>query len=505
MRILVIDIGTTSTKGMVYDENLNLLSECRVPAAPEFLDDVHVQESPQVWCAALEKIGKHASDKKIDAVALTAQRSSVFPADSGGNPLHPAIMWQDRRTDKICAQRKALERNVYEKTGLLIKPVYGAPKMAWFRQNMPEVYEKTERFMTVADLCVHFLTGSFVTDTTYGNRSLLMNLHTGEWDRELMKIFGVERRMLPDLIQPGSMCGKISKSFHRLTGLQEGIPVYTPGGDQQTSALGLGVLEPGRCEITHGTGSYLLAHSEKPWMEYEKKISCNVSAVPGKYIVEIPVMTTGAAYEWFQRSFYPENKAGESCFCEINREAAQAGPFAGGVVMFPDFQGSCFPNWNTKAKGSFFHVDLHTTRGDMARAVLEGIAAKLSDGLEEVDKRLGPVQEVALSGGLSAIEAFSQMQADIYERETVVYADRESTAIGAWMSAMVSCGRFPDYSTAFAKVQECNAQKRYHPDYALSGEYRRWKSRRRELEQILEEKKTHNIFYPEGLERGKEE
>ncbi|MEG2394332.1 MAG: FGGY-family carbohydrate kinase, partial [Ruthenibacterium sp.] len=193
------------------------------------------------------------------------------------------------------------------------------------------------------------------------------------------------------------------------------MQVFTAGGDQQVASLGLGVLQAGRAEVTHGTGSFCIFHSDKVVQDEKTQLICNVAAVPGAYIIESSCLTTGAAYDWLLKEFY-------ACtgYAQINEEIATTPPLSNGVVVLPHFQGVGAPDWNPQAKGMICNLSLCSKRGDIARALLEGIAVDVARNLEMIEKAVGQAQVLCLSGGLTNLPAFNQLQADIYNRCTVI-------------------------------------------------------------------------------------
>lgn len=436
MNICVLDIGTTSTRGIVYDEKMAMIGSHQVRTGPVYLDSVRVEQNPDIWEKAINEIFAVLRQNKVtySAIVVTAQRSSVIPVDREGKALADAVMWQDKRTEAYCRSLDQYEDVIYARTGLRIRPIYAAPKMAWFMDNRKSIHKRVWKYMVIPDYIIYLLTGEAVTDHTYGNRTLLMDMEKCRWDEELLDIFHLDERYLCRLIQPGSLCG-----FTR-----EGIPVYSAGGDQQCAALGLGVMKSGDAEITHGTGSFLMAGTDSPVYDSSRKISCNVSAVPGKYLLEASVMTTGILYDWFRENFYE----GMPDYERINSDVIQSQPGAGGVIMLPHFQGSGSPDWNVDAKGIFFNLSLKTKRRDMARAVLEGIAVEVDRSIHRVEELAGDIKYITVSGGLSALKEFNQLQADIYNKEIVSYGDSQATAAGAWISCSVSAGLYKSFEEA---------------------------------------------------------
>lgn len=247
MNILVLDVGTSSMRGILFSsQGMELLSkQCQYQA--DYMEDGLVEQDPGDWEGAMYEILRSVSARAkrqgagIDAIALTSQRSSTIPVDHSITPLHRAIMWQDKRTAEICGELESENERIARLCGARVNPVFSGVKMAWIRKKRPDIYDKTYKFLVVADYLIYLLTGNLCTDYTYGSRSLLMNIRTCEWDGELLSLFEVEKEKLCPLVEPGKICGNLSKRVADETGCPQGIPVITAGGDQQCGAVGQGL------------------------------------------------------------------------------------------------------------------------------------------------------------------------------------------------------------------------------------------------------------------------
>ena len=463
--IITVDIGTTSMRAILYDAAGRIEHIHQQENAPEFFDDGRVEQAPQAWAGILAESLKacagEAASKGIEpaCISVTAQRSSVIPVDADGTPLHPAIMWQDRRTAGLAQEMESFNPLVYGKNGLKISPVFSALKMTWFRKNRPDIWQKTHKMIGIQDWVLYLLCGRFVTDHTFGSRTNLFDLKSRSWDAELLSLFGVEPGMLCDLAPPGSIVGGVTPAMAAATGLPAGLPVVSAGGDQQCAALGLGLFSGQRAVSNTGTGSYLIGHADHPAFDEKMRVACNVSAVPGAYIVEAAVLTSGTIYRWFREAFYGENES----FERLNAEAASAPPGAQGLLLLPHFKGSGAPYWDPQSRGVFYNLTLSTTRGEMARAILEGIAVEMKGSLELIERLSGPVASVSVSGGLTRSDLFNQIQSDVFDRPVQRFANNEATSLGAWIAGAVAVGLESSYPAAFARASDVGSAKIYQP------------------------------------------
>lgn len=484
--ILTIDIGSTNMKAVLHDSSGRVVHICKRGTRPEYLADRQVQMEADKLRAQLLSLLRESYDFATDrgaelmAISVTSQRSSVVPVDAAGNPLAPIIMWHDKRTAPLCEALEAHQDRVFALSGMTISPVYSAVKMLWLKRHLPEIYRRTAKMLGIQDFAVFTLCGRFVTDQSLASSTNLLNVRSRNWDRELLDLFEVDRDILCDLIPPGSICGHTTTAIRQQTGISAGIPVISAGGDQQCGALGQGIIAPGKIECTTGTGSYLLAFSDRPVIDRRKRFMCRVGAIPGTYCLEAGILTTGTVYRWFVEQFYRE-AATEQGFEAINREVRQSPPGANGVLMLPHYEGSGAPYWNPADRGAFYNLNLATTRADLARAILEAIVMEIGENIGLFAQFVGQLEQIDVAGGMTQFDFYNQLQADILGLPVATHPNAEATALGAWISAAVTCGLFPSYDAAYRAALLSGEEKVFWPDGKLSAFYQRLSEKRRAL------------------------
>lgn len=491
--ILTVDIGSSSMRAILYDDRGTVLHTCRKDTVPMYCPDgtrveLDAEKYVEDLLLLLRKSWKICREQNAIPVAIsvTSQRSSVVPVDGAGRPLAPFIMWHDKRTAPICRELLDFESRVYTVTGLRISPVFSAVKMTWIRKNLPDIYRKTVKMLGIHDLALHTLCGRFVTDHSLASNTNLLNLKSSLWDDEMLEIFSVDRSHLCDLVPQGSICGRTSKSLQMITGISEGIPVITAGGDQQCAALGLGVTSKGKLKCTTGTGSYLVAHAESPVIDEKMRFLCKIGAIPGTYNLEAGLLTTGTVYRWFVENILGRQGGGEELEA-INREILSSPAGANGVIMLPNFEGTGAPYWNPADIGMFYGLKLSTTRGDMARSILEGIVMGMDENLSLFRKKLGNISRICISGGLTKFAAYNQLQADIFGHGVTLYPNRESASLGAWISASVTLGLYGSYDEAFRVVQPAGSETVFNPEPEKTRLYRNVNEKRTRLYHVVHE------------------
>jgi sugar (pentulose or hexulose) kinase len=498
--IVTVDIGTTSVRAILYDAAGRALHMDQRDNAPTVFGDGRVEQDPHCWPVLIVTLLRSCAESaaRLDVapqcISVTAQRSSVVPVDAAGQPLHPALMWQDTRSAGLAQVLEDHNRFVYDRTGLKISPVFSAVKMSWLRRERPDIWQATHKLLGVQDWALYQLTGRYVTDHSFGSRTNLLNLTRRCWDDDLLTLFGVPEHMLCELVAPGSVVGGLTSVMAKATGLQAGLPVVSAGGDQQCAALGLGLFSADHAVSNSGTGSYLIGHADRPALDEGMRVSCNVSAVPDAYIVEAAVLTTGAVYQWFNERFAGAAGDAPHGFDALNAAAAQVPPGANGLLMLPHFKGCGSPHWDPGARGVFCNLSLSSTRGEMARAILEAIAIELKQSLELVEQLCGTVSTVHVSGGMTRLPLFNQIQSDVLERPVRRYSGDEATSQGAWIAGAVATGLAASHAAAFALLDLAEPVTTCTPDPATRDTYELQRQRSQAVYQALAAPQLRQLF-----------
>lgn len=498
--IITLDVGTSSMRAIVYDDK----GQCHFTAQreyhTEFIYPAMVEQEPATWKETVKQVlsetAAYLTESGIvpEAVAITSQRASLIPVDRNGEALRKAIMWQDKRTIAECEELKTqMSMNaLYRKTGLRINPYAVLPRILWLKKHNPGIFEKAFKLIGVQDYVVHTLTGEFKTDWTQAARTMLMDIKHFKWDEELLEIAGLSESKLCRLVPPGSVAGGLTGSMAGDTGLPQGLPVILCGGDQQNAAVALNVIAPGFAEANTGTGSFVIAYTEKPAFDRKCRVLCSASAIAGKWILEASIFNSGAVYRWFKEQFCKDHPA-LSAFDVMNEEAASSPVGANGVMMLPHFEGSGAPYWEPMAKGMFFNLSLGTKRADMVRAILEGIAMEISTNIALLETISGEIHQVSIAGGMAKSDLFAEIQANTFNIPLVRYENNEASSLGATMVAMVSLGVYPDVEHAVAGMLE-NNPRRFSPDKEKAAIYDTMMVRKHKLFESLKQRHVYDAF-----------
>lgn len=487
MGVIVLDIGTSSMRGILYDNEGEKLFTRQVIYSPVYMEHDWVEQNPTDWKEAMELTVKacaesaEGSGETVEAVSVTSQRSSVIPIGEEDVPLGNAIMWQDKRVLKLLEGLHSYEDKVFSLAGSKINPVFSGSKMMWIRECSKELYQRTKRLVVIPDYIIHEMTGQWVTDTTYGSRTLLMNLKEKKWDGELLEIFHVEEEKLCRIIEPGSVAGAITAECSKKTGLLEGTPVISAGGDQQCAALGLGIIDPGTMEISVGTGAYIIAASDMVPENLKNHVCCNTSAIPGNYVLESSIVSCASVFNWFLNLCYGMQEDNRKAVLEtVNQEMNQSLDKEDELLLLPFFQGRSTPDWNSQARGCFHNLMLGTERGDMARAILEGLSFELSINID-IMKGYLKKGKIYACGGMMNSPVFGKILPAVLRAPVYTFGDQESTAMGAYMSAGVTMGIFEDYHKAFAVCRRKFPSQHLEAEQTRQERYQRKKAEYKKL------------------------
>ena len=477
MSILVLDVGTTSMRGILYDYAGAKCSVCQVQNHPVFEPGGIVYESPDDWENNTETIMRTiAADAatdltKLEAIAITSQRSSILPLDHDGRPLLDTIMWQDTRNRSICDELAVHNTECFEKTGARVNTVFSGSKMTWVRRKRPDIYAKTARFVNIPEYINYLMSGEFCSDYTYASRSGLMNLYERSWDPQLLSLYEVDAARLNRLIEPGQICGRVTEAFSSRTGIPEGTPIIHAGGDQQCAAVGLGVTKPGNVSVVLGTGGFLITACDRIPNGLKSDVICNCASVAGKYVIEANVLAMSAAYDWFIREFYGMK---EIDYAYIEEELSRYSGVTEPLVI-PYLKGRGVPDWNASAKAVFADVTLSTTRSELFRALMESLFMELANQLDTF-RRYTELNTVMASGGLTKSKSLLRLLTDVLGLPVKVGDDAESTAWGAYLVARTGLGHYADIDEAY-RVLTKRTTRMYEPDPLLHEAYEEKRAR----------------------------
>lgn len=448
--VVAIDQGTTSTRALLFDRDARMLSAAQRELPQHYPAPGWVEhDAEDIWRDTLSVVREAIRGVALDriaAIGLTNQRETVVVWDRAtGEPVHRAIVWQDRRTADTCASLKAdgMEEEVRSKTGLLLDPYFSATKIAWLLDNVAGVRARAEKgelaFGTIDSFLLWRLTGGQVhaTDVTNASRTLLYDIHAQRWDPELCWLFRIPAAILPEVRDNSGTFGLTEAGL-----FDRQIVIGGMAGDQQAALIGQACFEPGMVKSTYGTGCFLLLNTgEKAVQSANRLLTTPAYRLGGRitYAVEGSIFVAGAAVKWLRDSLGVIDSAPET-------EALAAGLQDNhGVYMVPAFVGLGAPHWDANARAAIHGLTLDAKPAHLARAALEAVAYQTLDLLEAM-KADGCAEPVSLrvDGGMAANGWLCQFLADILHRRVDRPANVETTALGAAFLAGLATGVWND-------------------------------------------------------------
>jgi glycerol kinase len=460
--ILAIDQGTTGTTCLVFDAHAELIGRAYREFGQHFPRPGWVEhDATEIWEVTQAVAGEALDDAgvrqgELEAVGITNQRETVCVWDAEtGEPLHHAIVWQDRRTAARCDELReaGCEQLVREHTGLVLDPYFSGTKVEWLLENVSGLRERRAMFGTIDAWLIHKLCGEPATDPSNASRTMLFDIRAGEWDGEMLEMFGIDEQRLPRV---ATSCGVIGTTRADALHGHE-VPVAGVAGDQQAALFGQACVDPGLGKNTYGTGSFVLQNAGyKPPAPADGLLSTVAWGIGERlsYAVEAAIFVTGAGVQWLRDGLGVIDAAAET--------EALAGSLDGndGVYFVPALTGLGSPHWDPYARGTIVGLTRGSSKAHLARAALEAIAYQTVDAVRAMEAACGEtLTELRADGGATVNDWLMQFQADVLGVPVVVPEIAETTALGAAYLAGVGVGMW----TIDDVARNWRERRRYEP------------------------------------------
>jgi xylulokinase len=449
---LGIDVSTTGVKALLIDQDGSVTGSANTEQPLSTPQPLWSEQDPADWWnGAVRSIRQVLQETgvpgtQVQGVGLTGQMHGLTLLDERGSVLRPAILWNDQRTGAQCDEIRARlgRKKLIEITGNDALTGFTAPKILWVQENEPELYARARHILLPKDYVRYRLTGEYAMDKADGAGTILMDLKTREWSREVLNALGIPAEWLPPTYEGPEITGRISEEAARLTGLQAGTPVVAGGGDQAAQAVGVGAVQPGIVALTLGTSGVIFATTGQAFIEPEGRLHAFCHSVPGRWHLMGVMLSAAGSLRWYRDTVAPGQD-----YDTLLAPAVDVPPCCEGLLFLPYLTGERTPHPDPLARGAFAGLTIRHGQGHMTRAVLEGVAFGLRDSFELMRSAgLAEIRQVRVSGGGARSGLWRKILADVLNAELVTVNTTEGAAYGAALLAGVGTGMWPSVDAA---------------------------------------------------------
>lgn len=480
--VLAHDLGTTGNKATLYRSDGKILARTF-----QGYDTYHphtnwVEQDATAWWEAVRTCTQRlfadarVGPENVACVSFSGMMLGCLPVDARGRPLRRCIIWADQRAEAQAAllEEKLGMQRVYTITGHRISPTYSGAKILWVRDNEPDVFAQTHKFLHAKDYIIHHLTGQFVTDRSDAASMNLYDLEGGMWSGEILDAVGLAEALLPTIHNSTDVVGEVTSQAAEEIGLRAGTPVVVGGGDGASATVGAGVVREGLAYNYVGSSSWIGINTPEPIYDPEMKIFNWPNMVPGMFVPCGTMQAAGGSYQWLRNEICTSEalaaeQAGVDAYEVMNLKAGASPPGANKLLFLPYLMGERSPHWNPKARGAFVGLTVKHTREDVIRATLEGITFNLKIILQTFLDAGATIREVRAIGGGAKGGFWRQLMADIYR--VPILRPRfleEATSLGAAIAGGVGVGLFNSFDVVDELIEIVD---RHEPDPATEAIY----------------------------------
>jgi xylulokinase len=460
--LLGIDVGTTSIKGILLSSLGELIcsasQEYVLDSGPEGFCELDAEVYWNVTCRVIRKMLEKSGTKPedISGLAFSSQGETLIPVDSSGKPLRKAIVWLDNRSvgeAEIIAERFG-RQHIMDVTGQPeVIPMWPSTRILWLRENEPEIFRRTSRYLLVEDFLIFRMTGRYFTEHSLVSSTLYFDISGKKWWNEMLTFLGISENQLPALLPSGTRVGTLTNEAASATGLSVDTICVTGAYDHPAGAIGSGNIRDGDITLTIGASMAMCVAIGSPVNDISIKLPCQCHAVDGLYFLLPYGQTAGMVLKWFRDAFCQveteqATKHGQDPYYLIDMQAEKITPGADGLIMLPHLMGTGSPEFNPKVKGVFAGITMSMSKGHFIRAILESVSVMIHHNLETMRKKGITVKSMHVLGGGSKSELWNQILADVTGLPLVTLLNTDNAATGAALLAGVGTGIFKDIEEA---------------------------------------------------------
>jgi len=456
--ILAHDLGTSGNKATLYSEEGAQVASATIAYPSHFFNGTWAEQEPEDWwravCDSTRALLAQASVSPADiaVVALSGQMMGCTPVDKNGRALRPSILYCDQRATReadALLERIAM-RDFYGICGHRVSASYTLEKLMWLREHEPGIFRQTHKTLCAKDYINGRLTGVMTTDFSDASGTNAFDLNSFSWSEKLLDLAGLDGSLFPKAVDSATIIGEVTAEAARATGLAAGTPVAAGGGDGSAAGVGVGCIRPGTAYNCLGSSSWIGLTVEKPIVDNEMRTMNWAHCVPGYLHPSGTMQTAGSSFKWLAEQFCGEEKtaarvAGDSAYARIDEIIVSVPPGANGLLFLPYLLGERTPWWNPDARGAFIGLNLASTRADMMRSVMEGVAMSLGL-IADIFRAHVSIDALTVIGGGARSAVWRQILADACGCPVrTLTARAEATSMGAAVIGGVACGLFKDF------------------------------------------------------------
>ncbi|MBD2256268.1 gluconokinase [Pseudanabaena sp. FACHB-2040] len=458
--ILGVDIGTTSTKAILFTPEGDVVAQHAV-GYPLLSPEPAIQEQdPEEILEAVVGSIRMAVEKsqiapsELVGICFSAAMHSLIAVDEQGKPLTQSITWADRRSVDWAQKMRQHPhgRDIYHRTGTPIHPMSPFIKLLWLRHEQPELFERSAKFISIKEYVLHRWFGEYVVDHSIANATGLFNMRALDWDAEAIGLAGILPSRLPRLVPTTHVMRGMKTEYAEAMGIRADLPVVVGASDGVLANLGVGAIAPGVVAVTIGTSGALRAVIDRPATDPLERLFC-YALTENHWCIGGPVNSGGIILRWVRdnlgdRELMQAQETGQGVYELLTRLAETVPPGAEGLIFHPYLAGERSPLWDADARGSFFGLSLHHTRAHMVRAVMEGVLYNLHVVMRSLQDAVGTAKSIRASGGFVRSHLWRQMLSDIFDAEVIIPDSYESSCLGAAFLGLYALGHLSSLEDA---------------------------------------------------------
>ncbi len=450
MLFLGIDLGTSSVKVIVMNENGNILGEASREYPVYYPKSNWAEQNPEEWWLATKDCIKELTKKEfclkdtIIGIGLTGQMHGLVALDDSNQVIHPAIIWCDQRTQEECDEIVEYfgQEKLSDFTGNKALTGFTAPKILWLKKHKPELFKRIAHILLPKDYIRFKLTHDYATDLSDASGMLMLDVKNRKWSKEMLEFIGIDESLLPELYESYQVTGYLTDEVKDILGLKGEIAVIAGAGDQAAGAIGTGTVNEGIVSVTLGTSGVVFAAHDEYAVDDENRLHvfCHAN---GKYHSMGVMLSAASCFNWWVKQV---NK--EVSIETLLKEAEDISVGSNGLIFLPYLMGERTPHSDPNAKGTFIGLTMSHSRGHLTRAILEGVAFALRDSIEILRDLKIPISSVRLIGGGSKSRLWTQIIADVFENNVEILHTDQGGALGAAILASVGCQTYDTVENA---------------------------------------------------------